>query len=185
MVVTTESLDRRGIIAALNDGDIIMKLITYYEPPHSVFETLTKPQFQDPGDGLGNVEVLDGFLLLKIKKAFDWDMEALIECIKLLGEHEYLKIKGEAWAPRGKRRVSCETEAPPISDVLIMLDIATELETHPMFWTRPFPCIRFNDWAVDFALSRDGAGMIDHTILEEWHDKGSYEESRLPQLFSR
>ena len=154
--------------------------IIHTEHPHTVFDVFDHPLYKDPGDGLGPLNYLCGDLHRLIAKVRRRNVDALCACLKLLGDHEADKLKSNAWAPRQPRRVRCESVPPSIANVLVLLDIASEIdELTTGLETR----IRFSDWAIARANEKKGISAQNDWQIDEWHRDGSPETSRMPLRF--
>lgn len=153
--------------------------ITYYEEPHTVFDVFDHLLYKDPGDGLGPRNYLCGDIHRLIAKVRRRDVDALCTCLKLLGDHEAAKLKAKAWAPRQMRRAHCQAEPPSIADVLVLLGIATEDDRT----TSRKSYIRFCEWAIIRANEEKGISDQNDSLIDDWHEEGSQERSRLPLVF--
>lgn len=152
---------------------------TYIEPPHSVFSVLEETVFKDPGDGLGPMDFIDGMLRRRIITALRGDIKELIYCLKLIANREVLKYQNQAWSSRSPRHASSLVDAPSIADVLVLLGLAAVRDDRKPLRPEDPHHIRFAAWVVAAANKhRGGTGSYDRH-LEDWHDRGSLEESRI------
>jgi len=148
----------------------------YKESPHSVFNVLEEPVTKDPGDGLGPMDLLDFMLWRRILDALRGDIKELVHCLKLLADHEVLKFRNKAWSSRTLRHAGFVAEAPAISDVLVLLGIASRVSDRS---TK----IRFADWVIIAVNDRRGNPDDHDSHIWDWHDRGSQEQSRMPTEF--
>lgn len=156
---------------------------TYNEPPHSVFSVLEEAIFNDPGDGLGPMDLLDGMLRRRIKDALLGKVDQLIHCIKLVADHEVAKYRARAWSSRSLRHASAVAEAPSIADVLVLLGIASERQDRTLWRSKGYKFIKIDDWAIGAANDRRGIPGTYDDLVEDWHDGGSREQRRIPVEF--